>query len=705
VTNQTPTSSGPQAVPGLMSQAEKHFQAGRLGDAEVLLRNALKIQPNNADALYALGLVAYRAGKPDAAILLIAEAIDLNPSAVRFHTNICAMYEMTGQLQKAIEHGRIAVTLKPQSSEAHNNLGVAYLSSGEPSIAVEHFTKAIEADKRNADALSNRSKAQIRLRRPADAARDARAASELVPNNASALNGLAAALVALNDHAGAEAAVRRALAIQPGNLEAMLNLAIALKGQKKLEDALAIANQTAQMFPGRVEPLSLAAEIYLDRRADEAAARLIEQALALDPDDAGTLLVAGRLHTEGLRPEKALEFFRRAVASQPASSEAHLMLGIALRQSGQFDAAIKSIEHAMALNPENVAAYLEISEAKQFVSESDPHFVSMKRLSESAAASSRDQVAPLYFALGKAFDDLNQPDQAFASFEKACALMRRSITFSEPVALELFDRIQRDFTPAVVERLSGSGDPSQLPLFVMGMPRSGTTLVEQILSSHPMVMGGGELVDVRDALGDLRSRVEGNPPYPEMLQSLSVKDVQLFGNLVARRLGRRADGRQHITDKMTSNFFFVGLLHLALPRAKIIHVRRNAVDTCLSCYTKLFRSGVEYSYDLGELGRYYAAYDRLMAHWKRVLPPGAFLEVRYEDVVGDLEGQAKRILSHCDLPWDESVLAFHQNERSVRTASGLQVRQPLYASSVARWRRYEAHLSPLLKELGDLANQ
>jgi hypothetical protein len=168
-------------------------------------------------------------------------------------------------------------------------------------------------------------------------------------------------------------------------------------------------------------------------------------------------------------------------------------------------------------------------------------------------------------------------------------------------------------------------------------------------------------------------------------------------------MAHKAQGRLRITDKMTSNFLFMGMLHLALLQAKIIHVRRNAVDTCLSCYTKLFLSGVEYSYDLGELGRYYAAYDRLMAHWKRVLPAGAFLEVRYEDVVGDLEGQAKRILSHCELPWDASVLSFHQNERSVRTASGLQVRQPLYASSVARWRRYESHLAPLLKELGPLA--
>jgi len=705
VSNQSPTSSGPQTVPGLMSQAEKHFQAGRLGEAEVLLRNALKIQPNNADALYALGLVAYRVGKPDAAILLIAEAIDIDPSAVRFHTNICAMYENAGQFQKAVEHGRIAVTLKPQSSEAHNNLGVAYLSSGEPSIAVEHFTKAIEADTRNADALSNRSKTYLRLRRLEEAERDARAATEISPNHGAAHNGLAAALIALTDHAGAETAVRRALALAPGNLEAMLNLVIALIGQKKLDDALAIANQTTQMFPDRVEPLSLAAAICLDRRAYEAAARLIERALALDPDNVETLLVAGRLHNEELRPQKGLEFLQRAVAAQPANADARNLLGNALRQAGQFEAALKAFEYSLALSPENCGVYFDIAEAKRFVSEDDPHLAAMLALDRNAATRAPAQQMLLNFALGKAFDDLNRPHEAFANFQKACTIKRSDTPYAEASSLELFSRIQHHFTRSVVDRLSGSGDPSPLPIYVIGMPRSGTTLVEQIISSHPMVLGGGELVDVRDSLSDLRTRVAGQRPFPEMLETLNSDDVRLLGQSIVRRMARRSQGRLRITDKMTSNFFFMGMLHLALPQAKIIHVRRNAVDTCLSCYTKLFLSGVEYSYDLGELGRYYAAYDRLMAHWKHVLPPGAFLEVRYEDVVGDLEGQAKRILSHCDLPWDESVLAFHQNERSVRTASGLQVRQPLYASSVARWRRYEANLSPLLKELGDLANQ
>lgn len=682
-----------------MAQAEKQFQAGKLGEAENLLRSALKLQPNNADAVYALGLVAFRAGKIDAAIMLIAEAIELNPSAVRFHTNICAMYEMTGQYQKAIEHGRIAVTLRPQSSESHNNLGVAYLSQGEVSVAIEHFSKAIEADGRNADAFSNRSKAQLRLRRFANAEKDARAATTVAPNSASTHNALGAALLARGDFAGAEQAVRRALAITPGNRDAMLNLALSLKGQKKLDDALAIANQAAQMFPDRVEPISLAAAICLDRRAHEAAGRLVEQALALDPDNVDTLLVAGRLHTEELRNEKALEFFQRAVAAQPANAEAHNLLGSALRQAGDFDGALKALERSLALNPDNCGAFVDIGETKRFQSDSDPHLLAMREREKSADTLSAEQQMMLHFALGKACDDLNQADAAFAHFNKACSIKRSLISYSEPDALELFKRIERDFTAEVAERLSGHGDPSQLPIFIMGMPRSGTTLIEQILSSHPMVRGGGELAEVRETLSDLRARVDGQRAYPEMLASLKSDDVRQFGQMLVRRLAQRAQGQLRITDKMTSNFFFLGLLHVALPQARIIHIRRNAADTCLSCYSKLFLSGVDYSYDLGELGRYYVAYEKLMNHWRKVLPKDAFLDVRYEDVVADIEGQSQRILSFCGLPWDASVLSFHESSRSIRTASALQVRQPLYHSSVERWKAYAEHLGPLLKEL------
>jgi hypothetical protein len=191
-------------------------------------------------------------------------------------------------------------------------------------------------------------------------------------------------------------------------------------------------------------------------------------------------------------------------------------------------------------------------------------------------------------------------------------------------------------------------------------------------------------------------------PYPEFVPVLSAHDIAKIGQVYAGKLAARAPGAERITDKMPSNFYFLGLIYLALPGAKVIHTNRNPVDTCVSCFSKLFAGEQNQTYDLGELGRYYRAYHSLMAHWRAVLPAGAFLDVQYEEVVADTEGQAKRILDYCGLAWDPGVLNFHRTERPVRTASSSQVRQPIYNSSVARWRNYEKHLTPLLEGLGDL---
>jgi hypothetical protein len=237
------------------------------------------------------------------------------------------------------------------------------------------------------------------------------------------------------------------------------------------------------------------------------------------------------------------------------------------------------------------------------------------------------------------------------------------------------------------------------------MPRSGTTLVEQILASHSLVTGAGELKDLSHTASSVKAKDGTLVPFPEFMPMLSPVELRRVGELYAAKLGRRAPGAERITDKMPSNFYFLGLIHLALPGAKIIHTSRSAVDTCVSCFSKLFAGEQSQTYDLGELGRYYRAYHGLMAHWREVLPEGAFLDVQYEDVVADIETQARRILDFCGLAWEPKVLEFHRNERPVRTASSSQVRKPIYGTSVARWRNYEKYLGPLLTELGPLAGR
>jgi hypothetical protein len=263
----------------------------------------------------------------------------------------------------------------------------------------------------------------------------------------------------------------------------------------------------------------------------------------------------------------------------------------------------------------------------------------------------------------------------------------------------------RFFTSAKLREL-GLGakvpaDPtSPRPIFILGMPRSGTTLTEQILASHPDVHGAGELHDLltivqRPTAQAAAAASMPAPGFPDNLMHATAQTLSLWGAEYRGRLRQRAPDARCITDKMPANFFALGLISAMLPEARIVHVRRNPLDTCLSNFMHLFNAGQEHTYDLAELGSYYADYARLMEHWRTVLPAGSFLEVQYEDIVADLEGQARRLIDYCGLAWDDACLDFHRNTRDVRTASLMQVRQPLYRGSVERWRRYEEFLAPL----------
>jgi hypothetical protein len=249
----------------------------------------------------------------------------------------------------------------------------------------------------------------------------------------------------------------------------------------------------------------------------------------------------------------------------------------------------------------------------------------------------------------------------------------------------------------LVRAKRGLGDPSDAPVFIVGMPRSGTTLIEQILASHPKVFGAGEL----RAMANLAERISGPKGilFPEAASTLTDDHLLQLGGQYLHVVRRLAPTAERITDKMPGNFVLAGLIHLALPNARIIHVCRDARDTAFSCFSILFARGHEFTYDLADVGRYCGAYRRLMNHWRNVMP-GVMLEVHYEEVVADLESQARRIIAHCGLEWDERCLEFYRTERSVRTASANQVRQPIYRSSIGRWRLHKDALLPLLKALG-----
>ena len=299
----------------------------------------------------------------------------------------------------------------------------------------------------------------------------------------------------------------------------------------------------------------------------------------------------------------------------------------------------------------------------------------------------------LHFALGKACLDLGESERAFRHLNEGNRMKRATFAYDPEATALWMASIPQVFTSALLEAKAGQGAASDVPVFVLGMPRSGTTLLEQVLASHPDIHGAGEMRHMQGLVDSLGS-------FPDSAAGLTPEQLAAMGAAYLGRVAPLAQGRRHVVDKMPSNFLYAGLIRLILPDARIIHCRRDPVDTCLSCYTKLFTSEQAFSYDLAELGGFHSAYQALMAHWRAALPASHFLDVDYEAVVADLEAEARRILGFLGLPWDDACLRFHETERPVRTASVNQVRQPVYRSSAGRWRAHAAQLGPLLAALG-----
>jgi tetratricopeptide (TPR) repeat protein len=411
-------------------------------------------------------------------------------------------------------------------------------------------------------------------------------------------------------------------------------------------------------------------------RLDEAVAAC-RNAISCNPDLATSHVNLGNVLREWGRFDQALAAYERA-ASLPgvAAEQALVNRAVLLMELGQAERAEAAFTHAVKIFPRSAQAWFNRADLVRFAAD-DPAIAAMQALLAPGAAPPADQLL-LHFALGKVFLDLGASDRAFAHLDQGNRMKRALITYDAGAMSEWMARIAACFTPALLERLAGQGANSSRPIFVLGMPRSGTSLVEQILASHPDIYGAGEL------------------PH---IQKLAHRLGDFPAALAPAQLAPLGSGQRHVVDKMPANFFYAGLIRLILPEARNIHCRRDPADTCLSCYSKLFTKGQLFSYDQTELGRYHRDYQSLAVHWRAVLPETHFCEVDYEAVVADLEGEARRMLDFLGLPWDPTCLEFHRTERPVHTASVNQVRKPVYRSSAGRWRQHAQNLRPLLEAL------
>ena len=388
---------------------------------------------------------------------------------------------------------------------------------------------------------------------------------------------------------------------------------------------------------------------------------------------------------------------RRASAKHPGFAAAYNNLGLILRDRGRVGEAKSALEEAIRLSPGNAAYYDNLAGLGSFAG-CDRYVATLEAWAQNPAALTATNRMHAHFALAKVYERFGSPAKAFAQLLAANALKRAQIAYDEAATLRRMERTRELFTRKFITDRQGCGEQSRVPIFIVGMPRSGTTLIEQILASHPDVFGAGELSLFEQAVGTVGG---ASTPlsFPDLLSGLAAAQLGDLGALYLQKLSTRVPRAARVTDKMPANFLFAGLIHLALPNATIIHAVRDPADTCVSCFSVHFTRGQLHTYDLGELGRYFRHYRMLMAHWSHVLPPGRIIEVQYEELVADVEGVARRLVDRCGLSWHPRCLDFHCNDRPVRTASALQVRQPVYGSAVGRWRRYQRFLGPLLAEL------
>jgi hypothetical protein len=422
-------------------------------------------------------------------------------------------------------------------------------------------------------------------------------------------------------------------------------------------------------------------------RRPEAIAALRRAAEVAPQADIGRLSLAKALVAEE-RQDEAIAVLRRLLARDPTNFDARKMLGDTLSVAGQFEEAGREYQRAIDTGRQPISAYHSLVMSRKLTEADRPLIDGMRRV----LARGRLQdfaLMILHFSLGKALDDLKDYEPAMQHFDAANKLRHRTSKLDRARLTAQFDGLIERFTPEYFARHAGLGCDDETPLLVLGMPRSGTTLTEQIISSHPSVVGGGELP----------FWLEAGPPWDAGgMQSMTVENARRVADEYVKMLRDLGPEAVRVTDKMPPNFMWIGLIHMLFPKARIIHCKRNPIDICLSIYSTYFTARMDFSADRGDLVYFYRQYERIMAHWKSVLPPEILYETQYEELVNDRDARSRELIAFCGLDWDDACLAPEQNERQVRTASVWQARQPVYKTPVERWRRYE----PWLGELREL---
>ena len=607
--------------------------------------------------------------------------------------------QRAGREKDALVRFRQNVASHPDSYAAHGDLGFATMRAGDADAAIDSFRKATSLNPRFYPA--NVSLARLLYTQGAiDEARRSHAAAEACDPLAGEFRNIQAAMSA-SKFAEAEKICRGLLARQPGYPKAAYALAHLATTVGAFEESADILEKSLERYPCDVN-LRAALVRSLEELGDyeaqlESAAKLVE----LDSESEAAYLLLGRVHGHCGQYDESLRAFDRARelhSDKPAEvGNVELLRGHALKILGRHDDGVAAYRRSIDLVADNGAGWWGLADMKTVRFEADD-IEAMQTIvgNESVKAEQRTQAA---FALGKAMEDAGRYADAFSCYRQANDL-RTNADFDPEVNRQGIDELIQTMSPEFLDKGSKSPPDGPTPIFITGLPRSGSTLIEQILASHSMIEGTMELVNLPNVVR--RITIDGGKrqlEYPASLTGFSAEELRAYGQRYIDSTAIYHSGKPYFIDKLPTNFDKIGLIHMIMPNAVIIDARRHPMDCGFSCFRQHFAAGHHFSYALGNIGHYYNDYLRLIDHWHEVLP-GKVLTVQYEDVVADAEGMTRKLLDHVGVPFEDACLRFFENRRPVRTASSEQVRQPIYKKAVQHWKHFEKELQPLAEALG-----
>lgn len=516
------------------------------------------------------------------------------------------------------------------------------------------------------------------------------------PDNALALHYLGLALMQEGDLVRADSLISRAIALGTASVNALADLGAIKAKKREYEASVSLLSQVLTVEPAHLDALRNLATVYeLTQRLDKALP-LLEKVVELRPEDARASTQLAQVCFKLGGSAEAVRLLRDAISNEPAYCSARLLLGEVLEEVGRFRQARVQYLHVLRREPGNPIALARLLQLRD-----GPIDATWAARAEAVVQNNslpQTDSARLRVAMGFYFDRQGDHDRAFAYFTSGNETQRQRRPFDLNAFATVVNRLISTFSASLFEKCAAIGSRDRKPVFIIGMPRSGTTLVEQILASHPAVAGGGELATLMTIASQFNAVGQGGFPYPEGVRAIRVDQAKQMAQRYIDCLDHISKPALRVTDKQPFNFMHLGLAQILFPAATFIHCQRDPMDTCLSCYFVSFSDSFAFASDLGTLGHYYRQYARLMTHWQAILPKPV-LTVQYEALVTNHESVVRELIAHCGLPWDDRCLKFYETKRMVRTPSRWQVRQPIYADSIGRWRRYERHLGPLLAAL------